>query len=80
MKSKIKIFLFGRKYQENLINFESLGDFGLISEDVLKIFEYFNTASEAWVIVKSIKESKTEFPHYEKLKILNFFFRFTLLK
>ena len=58
MKSKIPIILFGKKYWENLINFEFLADFGLISEDDLKIFKYVNTASEAWEIVKSSKESK----------------------
>ena len=58
MKSKIPIILFGRKYWENLINFELLSDFGLISEDDLEIFQYVDTASEAWEIVKSSKESK----------------------
>ena len=55
MKSKIPIILFGRKYWENLINFEFLCDFGLISEDDLKIFKYADTATEAWEIVKSSK-------------------------
>ena len=55
MKSKIPIILFGRKYWENLINFEFLSDFGLISEDDLKIFKYADTATEAWEIVKSSK-------------------------
>ena len=30
-KSKIPIILFGKKYWKNLINFEYLSDFGLIS-------------------------------------------------
>ena len=55
MKSKIPIILFGRKYWENLINFEFLSDFGLISEDDLKIYKYADTAKEAWEIVKSSK-------------------------
>ena len=58
IKSEIPIILFGREYWENLINFEFLSNFGLISEDDLKIFKYANTASEAWEIVKSSKESK----------------------
>ena len=58
IKSDIPIILFGRKYWENLINFKFLADFGLISEDDLKIFKYVNTASEAWEIVKSSQESK----------------------
>ena len=58
IKSDIPIILFGRKYWENLINFKFLADYGLISEDDLKIFKYVNTASEAWEIIKSSKESK----------------------
>ena len=38
MKSEIPIILFGRKYWNNLINFDFLADFGLISEEDLKIF------------------------------------------
>jgi len=53
MKSKIPIILFGKKYWNNLINFEFLADSGLISEEDLKIFQYADTAYEAWEIVKS---------------------------
>ncbi len=55
MKSQIPIILFGRKYWKNLINFEFLADYGLISEDDLKIFKYADTASEAWEIIESSK-------------------------
>ncbi len=58
MKSEIPIILFGRQYWNNLINFELLSDFGLISENDLKIFKYADTASEAWKIVESSKNSK----------------------
>ena len=58
MKSQIPIILFGRKYWKNLINFELLADYGLISEDDLNIFEYAETASEAWKIIESSKVSK----------------------
>jgi len=53
MKSKIPIILFGRKYWNNLINFEFLADFGLITEEDLKIFQYADTALEAWEIIAS---------------------------
>jgi len=53
MKSEIPIILFGKKYWNNLINFEFLADSGLISEEDLKIFKYADTASEAWEIVES---------------------------
>ena len=55
MKSEIPIILFGRKYWNNLINFDFLADFGLISEEDLKIFKYADTASEAWEIIESKK-------------------------
>ena len=55
MKSEIPIILFGRKYWNNLINFDFLADFGLIREEDLKIFKYADTASEAWEIIESSK-------------------------
>ena len=58
MKSEIPIILFGRKYWNNLINFEFLSDFGLITEKDLKIFKYADTASEAWEIIESNKLSQ----------------------
>ena len=58
MKSEIPIILFGRKYWNNLINFDFLADFGLIREEDLKIFKYADTASEAWRIIESSKLSK----------------------
>ena len=55
MKSKIPIILFGIKYWNNLINFELLANYGLISENYLNIFKYADTASEAWDIIDSNK-------------------------
>ena len=60
MKSEIPIILFGRKYWNNLINFNFLADFGLITEEDLKIFKYADTASEAWEIIESNKLSKNK--------------------
>ena len=53
MKNKIPIILFGRKYWDKIINFEYLADLGLISDEHLNLFEYADTASEAWEIIKS---------------------------
>ena len=53
MKSKIPIILFGREYWDKIINFEYLADLGLISDEHLNLFEYADTASEAWEIIKS---------------------------
>ena len=60
MKSKIPIILFGKRYWENLINFEFLADYGLISKDDLNIFKYADSASEAWEIIDSNKLSKNK--------------------
>ena len=53
MKNKIPIILFGREYWDKIINFEYLADLGLISDEHLNLFEYADTASEAWKIIKS---------------------------
>ena len=57
MKTKIPIILFGREYWNKIINFEYLADLGLIEDDHLNLFEYADTASEAWEIIKSSKIS-----------------------
>ena len=53
MKNKIPIILFGREYWDKIINFEYLADLGLISDEHLNLFEYADTASESWEIIKS---------------------------
>ena len=53
MKNKIPIILFGREYWNKIINFEYLADLGLISDKHLNLFEYADTALEAWEIIKS---------------------------
>ena len=60
MKSEIPIILFGRKYWNNLINFDFLSDLGLISEEDLKFFKYADTALETWEIIDSNKLSKNK--------------------
>jgi len=57
MKTKIPIILFGREYWNKIINFEYLADLGLISDENLNLFQYVDTASEAWEIIKSSKIS-----------------------
>ena len=57
MKNKIPIILFGKEYWDKIINFEYLADLGLISDEHLNLFEYADTASEAWEIIKSSKIS-----------------------
>ena len=53
MKKRIPIILFGRSYWENVINFQFLSEMGLIGEDDLSIFQYADTANEAWKLIKN---------------------------
>ena len=53
MKTKIPIILFGREYWDKIINFEYLADHGLIADEHLNLFEYADSASEAWEIIKA---------------------------
>ena len=53
MKNKIPIILFGKDYWDKIINFEYLADLGLIADEHLNLFEYADSASEAWEIIKS---------------------------
>ena len=55
MKTKIPIILFGREYWNKIINFKYLADLGLIEDEHLNLFQYADTASEAWKIIKSSK-------------------------
>ena len=55
MKRHIPIILFGRSYWEKVINFQFLSDMGLIGENDLSIFQYSDTAIEAWNLIKNSK-------------------------
>ena len=54
---KIPIILFGRSYWEKVINFQFLSDMGLIGENDLSIFQYADTANEAWQIIKQNRKN-----------------------
>ncbi len=56
MKKDIPIILFGRDYWSKIINFQLLADSGLITDDDLKIFQYADTALEAWEIIKTARK------------------------
>ena len=43
--------------RDKIINFEYLADHGLIADEHLNLFEYADSASEAWEIIKSTKIS-----------------------
>ena len=52
MKTQIPIILFGRDYRSKVINFQFLSDHGLISDEHMNLFQYADSASEAWDIIK----------------------------
>ena len=51
MKTQIPIILFGRDYWSKVINFQFLSDHGLISDEHMNLFQYADSASEAWDII-----------------------------
>ncbi len=52
MKNDIPIILFGREYWSKAIDFQLLADSGLIEDEQLNLFQYADTALEAWKIIK----------------------------
>jgi hypothetical protein len=44
----IPIILFGRAYWSKVINFEALMEEGMIAEDDLALFQFAESAEEAW--------------------------------
>ena len=57
MKKNIPIILFGRSYWEKVVNFQFLSDMGLIGENDLSIFQYADSANEAWKIIKTLSNN-----------------------
>lgn len=47
----IPVILFGKKFWDKIINFHALVDEGTISEEDLELFQYVETAEEAWNII-----------------------------
>ena len=52
MKTQIPIILFGRDYWSKVNNFQFLSDHGLITDEHMNLFQYADSASEAWDIIK----------------------------
>jgi hypothetical protein len=44
----IPVLLFGKTYWKRIINFDALVEEGVISSKDLELFEYVETADEAW--------------------------------
>jgi predicted Rossmann-fold nucleotide-binding protein len=50
------ILLFGREFWERVINFNALVEEGTISSKDLKLFQYVETAEEAWEIISRVSD------------------------
>ena len=48
------VLLFGREYWEKLINFPMMVEEGVIAPKDIDIFQYVDTADEAWDILKPV--------------------------
>ena len=60
MKKRIPIILFGKGYWKKVINFDFLCNTGLISNDDLSLFEFADSAKEAWEIIKAYSEKTVD--------------------
>ena len=56
----VPVLLFGREYWRRVINFEALADEGTIDPDDLEIFQYVETAKEAWDIIQTFYSHNVE--------------------
>ena len=50
------VLLFGRRFWERVIDFQALVQEGTISPDDMNIFQYVETAAEAWKIISGVKD------------------------
>lgn len=48
----VPIVLLGREYWQRIINFEAMVEEGVIGEQDLTLFQFVDTAEEAWVLIK----------------------------
>jgi len=48
----VPVLLFGREFWERVVNFEALVDEGTISPEDLDMFQYVETAEEAWQVIR----------------------------
>ncbi len=55
----IPVLLFGRSYWSKAVKFEELVDEGMISEADLKLFQYVETAEEAWQAIQNFYSAPT---------------------
>ena len=51
----VPVLLFGKKYWDRVINFEAMVDEGTITESDLNLFQYVETAQQAWEIIQTFQ-------------------------
>jgi uncharacterized protein (TIGR00730 family) len=56
----VPVLLFGSEYWQRIINFEALVDEGTIDPEDLELFQYVETAKQAWDIIQTFKLHKIE--------------------
>lgn len=52
IKSPMPVILFGREFWSRLIDFDYLADCGLIRDEHLELFQFADTAEEAWRLIQ----------------------------
>lgn len=52
--SPIPVLIFGREFWERIINFEALVEEGTVSPEDIELFQYVETAEQAWEIISRI--------------------------
>lgn len=57
---RVPILLFGREYWQRIINFEALVEEGTIDAQDLKLFQYVETAKEAWDVIQMFESHNIE--------------------
>ena len=53
----VPVLLFGREYWQRIINFEALVDEGAIDPQDIELFQYVETAKQAWEIIQTFQAS-----------------------
>ena len=50
----IPVLIFGREFWGRIVNFDALDEEGTISPEDIDLFNYVDTAEEAWVIISKL--------------------------
>ena len=53
IKKKMTVILYGRKFWEHVLNFNSLQEYGMISGEDFDLFRFADTPTEAFELLKS---------------------------